>query len=271
MTGSEFVYYYYNPSLPAAVVFVVLFGLSELAHVCQIVHSRTWYFVPFVIGCIFEAIGYIGRTLSAEEAPDFSKIPYILQSLLLLLGPTFFAASIYMVLARIIILLQAGHLSVVKPSWLIKVFVTGDVLSFLAQSGGGGMLANAKSKTATDRAEWVIVAGLAIQIIFFDFFMLATLIFHTRIHSNPTQASRELQVPWKKLIYILYATSVFIMIRSVFRIVEYIMGRGSELQDNEFWLYVFDASLMAMTSMLFNGFHPGRVLRNTATTVKTEA
>lgn len=52
MAESEFVYYYYNPSLPAAVVFVVLFGLSGLAHVGQIVHGRTWYFVPFVIGCI---------------------------------------------------------------------------------------------------------------------------------------------------------------------------------------------------------------------------
>lgn len=62
--------------------------------------------------------------------------PYIIQSLLLLLGPALLAASIYMVLGRIIGLLDAGDLSVIRPKWLTKIFVAGDVLSFLAQSAG---------------------------------------------------------------------------------------------------------------------------------------
>lgn len=74
--------------------------------------------------------------MSAQEAPDYTKNPYIIQSILLLLGPALFAASIYMILGRLIVLLDAGHLSIIKPRWLTKVFVTGDVLSFLAQSAG---------------------------------------------------------------------------------------------------------------------------------------
>lgn len=74
--------------------------------------------------------------MSHTEAPDFTKNPYIIQSILLLLGPALFAASIYMVLGRLIALLEAGHLSMIRPNWLTKVFVAGDVLSFLAQSGG---------------------------------------------------------------------------------------------------------------------------------------
>lgn len=85
---------------------------------------------------LVECVGYIGRALSANEAPDFTKNPYIIQSILLLLGPALLAASIYMVLGRLIVLLDAGHLSVIRPNWLTKVFVTGDVLSFLAQSAG---------------------------------------------------------------------------------------------------------------------------------------
>jgi hypothetical protein len=59
-----------------------------------------------------------------------------MQSLLLLLAPALFAASIYMVLGRIIRLTDGESHSLIRASWLTKIFVTGDVLSFLAQSGG---------------------------------------------------------------------------------------------------------------------------------------
>lgn len=74
--------------------------------------------------------------MSAQEAPDYTKNPYIIQSILLLLGPALFAASIYMILGRLINLLDAGNYSLIRPNWLTKVFVLGDLLSFFAQSGG---------------------------------------------------------------------------------------------------------------------------------------
>lgn len=84
-----------------------------------------------------ETVGYIGRAQSsAESFPDFTKNPYIVQSVLLLLGPTLFAASIYMILGRLVRLLDADAYSTIPPRWLTKVFVLGDVLSFFAQGGG---------------------------------------------------------------------------------------------------------------------------------------
>lgn len=83
-----------------------------------------------------EAVGYIGRAMSSTESPNFTKNPYIIQSVLLLLGPTLYAASIYMILGRLIVLLEADNYSVIKPKWLTKFFVLGDVLSFFAQGGG---------------------------------------------------------------------------------------------------------------------------------------
>ncbi|KAF5571488.1 rta1 domain-containing protein, partial [Fusarium pseudocircinatum] len=195
-----YIFYNYNPNMVAAVIFIVVFGLSALLHTYQLIRSRTWYFIPFLIGCLFECVGYVGRALSAQEAPDFTKNPYIIQSLLLLLGPALLAASIYMVLGRLIRLLDAGDLSIISPRWLTKVFVAGDVMSFLAQSAGGGMLATAKTKSAVKRGENIIVGGLGIQIIFFGFFMIVTLVFHLRINRNPTQKSQEITTPWRKLL-----------------------------------------------------------------------
>jgi hypothetical protein len=78
----------------------------------------------------------MGRAGSAKQSPNWTTGPYIIQSLLLLLAPTLFAASIYMVLGRIIRLTDGEEHSLIRANFLTKVFVAGDVLSFLNQSGG---------------------------------------------------------------------------------------------------------------------------------------
>ncbi|KAF6836367.1 rta1 domain-containing protein [Colletotrichum musicola] len=264
-----FQFYHYEPSMGLAVAFVAVFAISAVLHIWQLTRARTWYFVPFVIGCLFEAIGYAGRAMSANEAPDYTKNPYIIQSILLLLGPALFAASIYMVLGRLINLLDAGNYSLIRPKWLTKVFVLGDVLSFFAQSGGGGMLATAKDRDSVKKGENIIVGGLGIQILFFGFFMLVTLVFHMRLSRNPTPKTYSLDTPWKGLLWVLYTTSLLIMVRSIFRVAEYVEGKEGELQSKEMYIYVFDALLMGITALLFNFFHPSRVINNRPSGLKS--
>jgi hypothetical protein len=83
-----------------------------------------------------ETIGYVGRLLSSIEAPEYTKGPYIMQSALILIAPAFLAASIYMTLGRIIQMVDGEKCSLIKLRWLTKLFVTGDVLSFLMQASG---------------------------------------------------------------------------------------------------------------------------------------
>lgn len=59
-----------------------------------------------------------------------------MQTLFVLLAPTLYAASIYMVLGRIIIFLHGQHLSYVPVRLMTKIFVLGDVLSFILQGAG---------------------------------------------------------------------------------------------------------------------------------------
>lgn len=63
-------------------------------------------------------------------------MPYIIQSMLILLGPAFYAASIYMLLGRLICFLEAQHHSMIRTQWLTKLFLMGDILSIIAQGGG---------------------------------------------------------------------------------------------------------------------------------------
>jgi len=48
----DFQFYHYKPSLAAAIIFTGLFGLTTIYHVFKLIKTRTWYFVPFVIGGI---------------------------------------------------------------------------------------------------------------------------------------------------------------------------------------------------------------------------
>jgi hypothetical protein len=83
-----------------------------------------------------ETIGYIGRAVNSQQSPDWTLSAYIVQSVLLLVAPALFAASIYMELGRIIRLTDGEIHSVIRTKWLTKVFVFGDVFSFLMQSSG---------------------------------------------------------------------------------------------------------------------------------------
>jgi hypothetical protein len=82
-----------------------------------------------------ECIGYIGRAISHTETPDWTLGPYLIQTLLLLVAPALFAASIYMELSRIIIAADGESHALIKKKWLTKIFVIGDVISFFVQGG----------------------------------------------------------------------------------------------------------------------------------------
>ena len=84
-----------------------------------------------------ETIGYFGRILSAQENPGpYTLSPYIMQSTLLLVAPALFAASIYMELGRIVLMVDGERSLFIRRTWLTKLFVAGDVLSFLMQASG---------------------------------------------------------------------------------------------------------------------------------------
>jgi hypothetical protein len=148
--------YRYYPSNVAAIIFVVAFSATTFLHTFQLFRKKTWYFIPLIIGgfCMspshpihtlhrqrkvltnleVEIIGFIGRILSHNDL--WALGPFIMQSLLILIAPALFAASIYIILGRIILLVDGERYSLVRRKWLTKMFVAGDVLSFLLQGAG---------------------------------------------------------------------------------------------------------------------------------------
>lgn len=214
--------------------------------------------IPLLIGCTIEGIGFGARIGSSIEAPQFTLPPYIIQSILILIAPALLAATVYMILGYVILAVDGEHHSMIRKRLLTKVFVLGDICSFMIQSTGAGLLTK-KEKDAPTTGKWIIVGGLVVQLFFFGFFMVVAATFYRRIGRQPTQRSKSGDVPWRLQMWVLLVASALIFIRSVFRVVEYVQGTKGYLLRHEVYTYIFDAALMFGVVVLFNVVHPSRI------------
>ncbi|KAK7416524.1 hypothetical protein QQX98_005128 [Neonectria punicea] len=184
-------------------------------------------------------------------------MPFVIQNTFILLAPALFAASIYMVLGRIIRMVRGEAYSIVPVRWLTKLFVLGDDVSFLVQGGAAGLMTSGDNDKL---GEDLVVGGLLVQIAVFGQFVVTTVVFQVRMHRHPTPQSEDGVISWKKDIYMLYAVSILIVVRSVFRIIEFIMGYEGYLLQHEWTLYAFDASLMLLVMVIFLVCYPDRLI-----------
>ncbi|KAF1364489.1 hypothetical protein EJ07DRAFT_98857 [Lizonia empirigonia] len=229
-TKQEYVLWPYTPSIAGGAIACVIFALLTCAHVFRLVKNRTWFCIPFVIGALFETIGYGAR--AAAHNDTVSKTPYIIQSILILIAPILFAASIYMILGRLIMRTDSASYSIIRTNWVTKIFVAGDILCFFVQSGGAGMLVQAKDNDGVKLGENIILGGLILQILIFMFFVIVAGTWRRRLEAGPTAASAN--ISWQKMVRFLYAASIFIAVRNMCRVIEHAMGKVSFPRQSKF-------------------------------------
>ena len=111
----------------------------------------------------------------------------------------------------------------------------------------------------------IILAGLGIQIVWFCFFVVVAWVFHRRLlaFQPPSPHHPVVTVSWQKHLWILYSASGLILVRSIFRMIEYAMGNSGYLMAHEAFLYVFDATLMFGVMVVLLAVHPSEILGKT--------
>ncbi|KAK6540235.1 hypothetical protein TWF694_009050 [Orbilia ellipsospora] len=250
--GTDYYLWKYLPSVPIAILFFSLFTIATGFLSWRIFRTKTWYCIVFAIGGFFQIIGYLIRVYCHYNTNQIAT--YVLQSTFILLAPVFYAASIYMVLGRLISSTHGGHLSIIRPTRMTEIFVAGDFLSLSVQGNAVSLTTKDKTKKI---GEGIITAGLFIQLLLFGFFVFVAMRFHRRLQTRIKKGlEQEPTVPWRKGLHMLYACSFLIMVRSVFRVVEYIMGVDSYLLTTEWPSYCFDASLMFIVQVIFAVWFP---------------
>ncbi|PLB40757.1 RTA1 domain-containing protein [Aspergillus candidus] len=253
----------YVPSIPAAVIFALLFLLPTLFHIWKICKTRARFCIPFAIGGVFEVQGYIIRAIAHNRTSQL--IPYILQNILILLAPVLFAASIYMALGRIIRSVPGGaQHALIRPAWQTKVFVMGDIVSFIVQGSAAGMMGKGEK---AGMANNIVIGGLVVQVLLLGGFMVSAVVFEGRVRRAESTGSAGGEDKdgseggeWKRHLRVLYVVSALVLVRSVIRVVEYAMGQEGYLLANEWCVYVFDGLLMLVVMVVWGVWHPGSIV-----------
>jgi hypothetical protein len=281
-------FYPYTPSATAGYAFMGIFGVSTLVHIVLMFPFRAAYFIPLVLGGICkkivpihkrgninanderpgETFGYYGRAWSHQSRFDIKS--WSLQEMLILCAPPLVAATVYMVLGRIIRSFGAEHLSSMRPKWLTFVFVMNDVLCFCTQLGGAGVQVTGDEKVMKIGKK-VVLAGLIFSLVVFAWFILIAAKFHRRLQKNPTPLlNQNPDLPWQRYMWAIYISCLALMVRNLVRTIQFGAGQKTDVNTKEVYIYVFDAFLMFFTMLVLTIYHPGRLIKKARRLTKTD-
>ncbi|GFG22451.1 protein RTA1 [Aspergillus udagawae] len=273
-------FYPYTPSNTAGYAFMAIFGIATVVHIILMFPYRAAYFIPLVLGgiCPFtsfpthnakcttntlltpgESFGYYGRAWSHQDRTEIGS--WALQEMLILCAPPFVAATIYMVLGRIIRAFNAEHHSSIRTKWLTTIFVLNDVICFLTQIAGAGVQVTGDEHIMAIGKK-AVLAGLIFALVVFGLFVWVAALFHRRLDAEPTAVVMECpRLGWKKYMWAIYISCGLLMVRNLVRTIQFGSEKGSALNTEEVYIYVFDAALMACSIGLLIVWHPGRLVR----------
>jgi len=176
--------------------------------------------------------------------------------LMTVLSPAAFLAFNYIVYGRLVRFSIGLKYSMVNAAKVARFFVVSDVVTFLIQSGGGALEASANSANIGAK---IFLAGLVLQMIsylVFVFFLIRT---HIMVGRSTEFEGNE---KWWRIFHLLYFSSVYILVRSVYRVVEGAQGNGGYLITHEVYFYVFDVLPLALAIGIYIFFWPSNYIES---------
>ena len=206
------------PSLAGNAILAGVFGLCALAQLLLGIRYRfISYSIPVFLGCTGEVIGYIGRVMLHSN--PWKSGAMLMNILLLILSPSFFAAALYLTLKHTIEFYGPAW-SFLKPRWYPWLFITCDVIGFITQLVGG-VLTSADAQSTKDIGNGVMIAGIAFQAGTMAVAGLLAVVYVVRRtrHMYGTFAKPSSPKEEKRALYLLCMTTayIFILIRCIYR------------------------------------------------------
>ncbi|KAL5315617.1 hypothetical protein ACEPPN_016486 [Leptodophora sp. 'Broadleaf-Isolate-01'] len=277
----DIIFYHYDPSLAAAIVFSVAYSLAFIGTLLQFMRYRSWVWTIMVVSSAMEAGGYIARCFSGQDPTSQTK--YTVQLLLIVLAPVCMAAACYIVFGRIIYHVVPKKARTFKLLWMppriiTPIFVAGDVIALLLQTVGAVKITSVDlnapdAKKQTNKGKTIAEIGVAVQLVFFGLFSIIAMRFnftsrrfkhdfeqrittsdekYVEIDGQPKKLKRN----WQAILLITNLASV----RSVYRMIDFHMGREGYLATHEWTLYIFDSLVIFPAIALFIWWHPSKYL-----------
>ncbi|KAE8357495.1 parasitic phase-specific protein PSP-1 [Aspergillus caelatus] len=245
----------YQPSTAATAVAIAIFGLSLILNIGQGVYHQTWAFMACLVsGCILEIAGYIGRIIINGNPFDFNG--FLMQIICITVAPIFFCAAIYVLLVRIILLIDE-RLSRISPRYLSWIFISFDVISLVLQAVGGALSCVGENKDDIQVGTDISLAGLIFQVVTLTLFvaLFVDYLSACRQYSNHKALTRQMNF----FLSFLFLSILLILLRCVYRVVELHGGYFSHFFRDEPLFIALETAIMCAAAVCLNVGHPGLI------------
>lgn len=231
------------------------FFIFCIVHLAQTIRFRSWYFVTFPIGLLFEIVGYVARSLSAEKDP-YHLLYFILNYFFIVTAPVFLAAGIYTILSALIPRLGPQY-SFLPPKVILWFFIVSDVIATGVQITGAALIGVRQSnREDPTSANNILLGGLAYQVFSLGIFVILTGSFFFR-------ARREIHGSGLASFAAAFgAVTILIYLRTCFRLAETAEGLGGHLFSNEIFFACLEFAPVALAVLLLAIWFPGRCVGN---------
>ncbi|KAF7928671.1 uncharacterized protein EAE98_005727 [Botrytis deweyae] len=284
-------HYNYDPSFSATLAVGVLYSLAFFVTFFQWLRYNAGAWAIMVVAAAMEGAGYIIRAISSKHVTE--KSIYVAQTALIVLSPVLMAAACYIIFGRIIYHVvpkeaRTTKLLWIPPRFITLIFVVCDILALLLQLIGVVRITSiditsADAQSKLSKGKNIALAGVAIQMACFGLFSIIAIRFNFTSRRFTSEFQRRITLPndseskdgkyvmidraekklkpnWQALLHVVNITCVLILIRSVFRMVNFALGRTGYTEEREWCVYVFDALPIFPCVALFNYWHPAKYL-----------
>ncbi|KAH7909190.1 RTA1 like protein-domain-containing protein [Hygrophoropsis aurantiaca] len=269
----------YNPSKIVAGVAGGLYVIASALLFTRLFANRTWWGLCLPIASTCMALGFylrIPMALNPNSLPIF-----MLQQLLAILPPAAYLAFNYILYGRFVVGLASRSHGGIAESWgdawkryswirsekVARWFVASDVTTFLIQGAGGGMQAST-NVTSDKLGADILLGGLVLQTLSFALFILLVVRAWRSIVRDGVRPAKE---RWGVVLWTLFFSSTFFMIRCIYRVIELAQGNGGYLMTHEVYFYVLDSLPLLIGISTYVIFWPSKYLASLEAEAKSPA
>ncbi|KAI9723216.1 MAG: hypothetical protein M1812_001098 [Candelaria pacifica] len=262
-------FYPYEPNRVLPAIFATIIALSLSVHIFQNFRYHYWRTTFFLTwgGLVFTS-GWILRAISTQNPANLPL--YISQTVLILAGPPIYAAAEYNILSRLMNYLPMH--ATLNPNRVVLLFIyIGAAVEALTAAGAAKIATHPQPGTSENvNGGRLISISLVLQGIVEIFFLFLVWDLHRK-----SKKSKMLSPNILTVFIMLYGTASLIFLRCIFRAVESFSkykkggcdGSSSSSLENcgnitnqEYYLYIFEATPMVLYTLWLNLIHPGRFL-----------
>ncbi|KAJ2899619.1 hypothetical protein MKZ38_002934 [Zalerion maritima] len=261
-------YFSYEPSQAGNGILLGCFAILMPLTTFFGIRYRSPMFSAFIMtGLVFEVLCYIGRLLlhgNPRETNYF--VIYLLGSSL---GPTFISAAAFYILPKVMTIYDR-ELVDIRPKHFNFLFLAIVLLAVTLQTVGSVFASVGDNTVEIDQGLRIIIAGFVVHLGSLALFFAVYFWFLQKKHRragrlNPENAYVYESYRFRLFVFGWQLASWFITIRTIYRLIETIMGLGSSIAQTEAAFMVLDGAQVVVATAILTVLHPGKAFGKTWT------